>query len=150
MLIPNMIFILYTNWLLVQKARFIGWIRIFVARDLEKMCFLSKKAILEKKRCTLLFAFKCWFEWRMMIGEKFQNQGGDRFARGVAHFVEYLLLSKLCSTGILFFVTKKYMIRLSFWWWIQIYQIRKVTVNGRTQNLKFSQSNAIFLFFRCS
>ena len=39
----------------------------------------------------------------MTIGEKFQNQGGDRFARKVAGLVECLLLSRLCNTGILFF-----------------------------------------------
>ncbi len=56
-----------------------------------------------------------------------------------------------CLTQVFcFFVTQSYMIRLSFWWGIRIYQIRNITVNGKGQNLKFSQNDAIFLFSRCS
>jgi hypothetical protein len=103
-----------------------------------KSTFLHEERTFWKTRCVLLLPFKWWFEWCMMIREKFQNQGGDRFARDVAHFIGCLLLSKLCNTGILVFMTQWYMIIISFSWGIRIYQIRKITVNERGQNLKFS------------
>ena len=83
----------------------------------------------------------------MTIGVKFQNQGGDRFARKVVHEVTHLLLSKFFNTGILFFVAQRHMIRLSFRWWIRIYQIQKVSVSERGWNLKFPQSDANPLSF---
>ena len=43
----------------------------------------------------------------MAIREKFENHGGDRFAREVAHFVECLLLSRLCHTGFFAFLGAK-------------------------------------------
>ena len=111
-----------------RKLRFTGRIPTLIWK---RWIFPGSKKYLKKKRYVLLFTFKWWFEWRMTIGEKFQNQGGDRFTREVAHFVECLLLPRLCNKGILFFVTQRYKIRLSFWWRIRIYQIQKITVNGR-------------------
>jgi hypothetical protein len=60
-----------------------------------------------KTRCILLLLFKLRFEWRITIGEKFQNEGGDRFTRVVTHCVEYLLLSKFFKTEISFFCGSK-------------------------------------------
>ena len=116
----------------------------------KKRVFSVREKCYRKKRCVLFFSFKWRFEWRMTIGEKFQNQGGDRFTRKVVHEVTHLLLSKFFNTGILFFVTQSHMIRLSFRWWIRIYQIQKVTVSGRGWNLKFPQSYANLLFFWCA
>jgi hypothetical protein len=59
--------------------------------------YLDEQIPFRKKRCILLFALEWRFEWRMMIGEKFQNQGGDRLARKVTHCPECLLLSKSCN-----------------------------------------------------
>ena len=81
---------------------------------------------------------------------KVANQGGDRFARKVVHEVTHLLLSKFFNTGIVFFVAQRQMIRLSFRWWIRIYQIQKVSARGKGWNLKFPQSDANPLFFWCS
>ena len=97
-----------------------------------------------------MFSFKWRIEWRMTIGEKIQNQGGDRFARKVVYHVTHLLLSKFFNMGILFLVAQRHMIRVSFRWWIRIYQIQKVTVSGRGRNLKFPQSDANSLYFWCS
>jgi len=83
----------------------------------------------------------------MMIEEKFQNQGGDRSTREMTHFVECLFLRKLWNTVILFFIIQKYMIRLSFWWGIQICKIQKASVNERRWNLKFSYDNANYMCF---
>jgi hypothetical protein len=83
----------------------------------------------------------------MMIGEKFQNQGGDRSTREMTHFVECLFLPKLWNTVILFFIIQKYMIRLSFWWGIRICKIQKASINERGWNLKFSHENANFMCF---
>jgi hypothetical protein len=83
----------------------------------------------------------------MMIVKKFQNQGGDRFAREMTHFVECLFFPKLWNTIILFFIIQKYMIRLSFWWRIQICKIQNASMNEIGWNLKFSHNNANFMCF---
>jgi hypothetical protein len=113
----------------------------------KKRVFSVREKCYRKKRCVLFFSFKWRFEWRMTIGEKFQNQGGDRFARNVVHDIAHLPLSKFFYTGILFFMAQRHLIRLSFRCWIRIYQIQKVTVRGRGRNLKFPQSDPNPLFF---
>jgi len=56
----------------------------------KKRVFSVREKCYRKKRCVLFFSFKWRFEWRMTIGEKFQNQGGDRFARNVVHDIAHL------------------------------------------------------------
>ena len=59
MLIPNMIFILHNNLLVMEKFEILGAEFDLFASDLEKVGISSKKATLEKKeRCILLFAFQ--------------------------------------------------------------------------------------------
>ncbi len=142
-----MMYILHNNWLLIEKSEIYSQNFELFVRNVEKMDIYSKKIILEKKRFVLLFAFK----WFMTMRGKFQNQWGDRFAREG----EQLMLSraysiKMSNTDILCFETKRYTIILTFWWGIRIYQTWKITVNGRGQNLKFSQSDANFLLSQCS
>ncbi len=98
-----MMFILHNNWLLVQKGEVYGQNSCFFSiSDLETLSFLGNRTILEKKRCVLLFSVKRQFEWCMMIKEKFQNQGGDRFARGESYYIECLLVSKSWDGDFLF------------------------------------------------
>jgi hypothetical protein len=86
----------------------------------------------------------------MMIEGKFQNQGGDRFARQMTHYTKWLLLSKLCNKGFLYIVTQKHMIRLSFRWGIRIHQTQKFEVSGKDRYFKFSHNNAIFSVVLCT
>ena len=117
-----MMFILHNVSLFGEKTEIYGQNSDFIAPDWEKRGILSKKTILEKTRCVILFDF----EWRMTIEEKFQNHEGDRFAREVAHYVEHLVLSK------------------------DIYQTHKITMSEKRRNLEFSQNDANLLFSWCS
>ena len=59
-------------------------------------------------------------------------------------------MRKLCNGRLLFFMVQSHLIRLSFRWWIRIYHIQKPTGKGKRWNLKFSETDALFLFSRCS
>jgi hypothetical protein len=58
MLIPNMIFILHNNWLLIQKGEIYGQNSYFFASDLEKVSFCSNRTILEKSNTCFCSAWE--------------------------------------------------------------------------------------------
>jgi hypothetical protein len=142
-LIPNMMFILHNNWLLMEKSEICRQNFELFVRHVEKMDIYSKKIILEKKRFVFLFAFK----WYMTIREKFHNQRGDRFARrGSSCCRELNIPSNMLNTNILCFETKRYTDGLTFLWGIRIYQIWKITVNGKGKIWSFLRVMQIFCF----
>ena len=100
-----------------------------------------------KTRCVLLFLFKLRFEWRITVGEKFKNEGGDRFTRVMTHCVEYLLLSKFFKTEILFFCGSKSYDYTQFFMGNPNISNSKNYSKRKGQNFKFFSNDDFFLIF---